>query len=72
MFDQEVAHVFLHLVGEAGTVTVEKVQMSEQRAPGESIFHCCERMLFFNTRVEGRHGYTSVPNQKAKHITKPI
>ena len=31
MFDQEVAHVFLHLVGEAGTVTVEKVQKSEQR-----------------------------------------
>lgn len=31
MFDQEVAHVFWHLVGEAGTVTVEKVQKSEQR-----------------------------------------
>jgi len=26
-----VTHVFLHLVGEAGTVTVEKVQKSEQR-----------------------------------------
>lgn len=31
LFDQEVAHVFLHLVGETGGVTVDKVQKSEQR-----------------------------------------
>jgi len=31
VFDHEVAHVFLHLVGEAGSVAVDKVQKSEQR-----------------------------------------
>lgn len=44
MFDQEVAHVFLHLVGEAGTVTVEKVQKSEQRRTKPSAMNTVEML----------------------------
>ncbi|KAM3572437.1 hypothetical protein VYU27_005564 [Nannochloropsis oceanica] len=44
LFDQEVAHVFLHLVGEAGTVTVDKVLKSEQRRTKPSAMNTVEML----------------------------
>lgn len=85
MFDQEVAHVFLHLVGEAGTVTVEKVQKSEQRRTKPSAMNTVE-MLKEASKVLGigpaqamsiaerlyLSGYLSYPRYVVMFFTKRI